>query len=66
MITTGVLVFAMLVGLCVTTLAVADQTAKPLILEIRADQPGPPINKTQYGVFFEEISHAGEGGLYAE
>ncbi len=43
-----------------------DDVAKPLILEILADQPGHPINKTQYGVFFEEISHAGEGGLYAE
>ena len=39
---------------------------KPLTLEIRADQPGHRINKTQYGVFFEEISHAGQGGLYAE
>ena len=42
------------------------EVAKPLILEILADQPGHPINKTQYGVFFEEISHAGQGGLYAE
>lgn len=39
---------------------------KPLILEIAADQLGHPINKTQYGVFFEEISHAGQGGVYAE
>lgn len=36
------------------------------VLVIQADQPGHPINKTQYGVFFEELSHAGEGGLYAE
>ena len=55
-----------LMGLCATTLAVADQTVKPLVLEVRADQPGHPINKTQYGVFFEELNHAGEGGLYAE
>jgi hypothetical protein len=27
---------------------------------------GHPINPTQYGVFFEEINHGGEGGLYAE
>lgn len=51
-----------LTGLGATHLAVAA----PLVLEVRADQPGHPINKTQYGVFFEEISHAGEGGLYAE
>jgi alpha-L-arabinofuranosidase len=44
----------------------APAAAKPLILEILADKLGHPINKTQYGVFFEEISHAGQGGLYAE
>lgn len=27
---------------------------------------GPEINKDFYGVFFEELSHSGEGGLYAE
>jgi len=41
-------------------------SAEPLTLEIRADRPGHAINTTQYGVFFVEISHAGEGGLYAE
>lgn len=28
--------------------------------------PGPPIPPRLYGVFFEEINHAGDGGLYAE
>ena len=46
--------------------AAVQVTAQPLILEILADKSGHPINKTQYGVFFEEISYAGEGGLYAE
>jgi len=46
--------------------AAVQVSGKPLILEILADKPGHPINKTQYGVFFEEISHAGQGGLYAE
>ena len=35
-------------------------------LTVDASRPGHPLNPTQYGVFFEEISHAGEGGLYAE
>jgi len=35
-------------------------------LGIHVDRPGHLINPTQYGVFFEEISHGGEGGLYAE
>ncbi len=27
---------------------------------------GHPISETLFGIFFEEINHAGEGGLYAE
>ena len=38
------------------------KSAGPPVLEIRVDQPGHPINKTQYGVFFEELQHSGEGG----
>lgn len=41
-------------------------SSEPLVLTVRADRPGHPLNKTQYGVFFEEISYAGDGGLYAE
>lgn len=33
---------------------------------IDAAKPGPRIPSSLYGIFFEEISHAGEGGLYAE
>lgn len=35
-------------------------------LTIQADRPGPAISPTLYGIFFEEINHAGDGGLYAE
>lgn len=35
-------------------------------LSIDANKPGNPVSPTLHGVFFEEISHAGEGGLYAE
>ncbi len=31
-----------------------------------AAKPGHAIPSNLYGIFFEEISHAGEGGLYAE
>jgi alpha-L-arabinofuranosidase len=33
---------------------------------IEADQPGHAISPTLWGIFFEEINFAGEGGLYAE
>lgn len=35
-------------------------------LEIDAGMRGPEIGKRHYGIFFEEINHAGDGGLYAE
>jgi alpha-L-arabinofuranosidase len=33
---------------------------------VQADTPGPKISPTLYGIFFEEINCAGDGGLYAE
>lgn len=40
--------------------------AQENILTINVSQKGAPISPGMYGVFFEEISHAGDGGLYAE
>src|SRR5438270_4981803 len=37
-----------------------------MTMTVHVDQPGPRVSPTLYGVFFEEINHAGEGGLYAE
>jgi len=33
---------------------------------IHADQPGHVIPETLYGIFFEDINYAADGGLYAE
>lgn len=35
-------------------------------LNIDAGQRGASIGDRHYGIFFEEINHAGDGGLYAE
>ena len=35
-------------------------------LTIKANQPGPKVSPTLYGIFFEEINCAGDGGIYAE
>lgn len=35
-------------------------------LQIHTDRTGIKISPTLYGIFFEEINHAGDGGLYAE
>ena len=33
---------------------------------IQANQPGALVSSNLFGIFFEEINFAGEGGLYAE
>ena len=35
-------------------------------LTVHVDQDGPKISPLLYGIFFEEINRAGEGGLWAE
>ena len=35
-------------------------------ITVDTSTPGPRIPSSMYGIFFEEISHAGDGGLYAE
>jgi alpha-L-arabinofuranosidase len=35
-------------------------------IDIDAAAQGVPISPVLYGIFFEEINHAGDGGLYAE
>ena len=35
-------------------------------IDIDANQRGPRISPTHYGIFFEDINHAADGGIYAE
>jgi DUF1680 family protein/alpha-L-arabinofuranosidase len=35
-------------------------------IKVQTDKPGVKFAPTLYGLFFEEINHAGDGGLYAE
>lgn len=52
---------SMLLGLALTGLLAA-----PARLTIQADRPTVKVSPTLYGLFFEEINCAGDGGLYAE
>jgi alpha-L-arabinofuranosidase len=36
------------------------------VMTVEVDRPGAKISPTLYGIFFEEINFAGDGGLYAE
>jgi alpha-L-arabinofuranosidase len=49
-------------GLLVSEGVVA-QTAK---ISVQVDKPGVKVSPMLYGIFFEEINRAGDGGLYAE
>ncbi len=42
------------------------QVQAQLTLDISPKERGSAINPLHYGIFFEEINHAGDGGLYAE
>ena len=52
----------LLAGLCAMTLGVGAQVT----IDIDANQRGPKISPTHYGIFFEDINHAADGGIYAE
>lgn len=41
-------------------------TAEKAIITIQTDKTGNRISPLLYGIFFEEINRAGDGGLYAE
>ncbi|MDE5942229.1 MAG: carbohydrate-binding protein, partial [Muribaculaceae bacterium] len=51
------------IGLCAAT---APALNGQVTLNIDAADRGPVIGDLHYGIFFEEINHAGDGGLYAE
>lgn len=47
---------------------IKDSTFKnaPSTLSIDINKPGIKISPTHYGLFFEDINHAADGGIYAE
>ena len=47
-------------------LAAPALTQAQVVIDIDANQRGPEISPTHYGIFYEDINHAADGGLYAE
>ncbi len=41
-------------------------SAQPTTITIQASQPGKSISPDLFGVFFEDLNYAADGGLYAE
>jgi alpha-N-arabinofuranosidase len=54
----------MLTALWILALACAVSAAPQVTVSV--DQPGAKISPTMYGIFFEDINFAADGGLYAE
>lgn len=47
-----------------TSLSVSAQTQH--VMDINTSKAGAPVQSTMYGIFFEDINYAADGGLYAE
>lgn len=39
---------------------------EPATITVHADKPGAAVPRSLYGIFFEEVNNANDGGLYAE
>jgi alpha-L-arabinofuranosidase len=57
---------AIILSVLLLTSLVGLHAAEPARITVDVDKPGHVVPTTLYGIFFEEINHAGEGGLYAE
>jgi alpha-L-arabinofuranosidase len=61
----SLLAFLLLLGAAAAGTGQPGPSARTL-LTVHADRPGARISPNLYGIFFEEINHAGDGGLYGE
>ncbi len=52
--------------LTASLLAIAHAMSAQVVIDIDASQRGPMVSPTHYGIFYEDINHAADGGLYAE
>ena len=54
------------VFLCAAFSAVMPVAAQDNVVTVEAAKPGSAIQPTMYGIFFEDINYAADGGLYGE
>lgn len=54
----------LLAGTCLIAGTAIAQNSQ--VFTIRANQPKTPIQKTMWGIFFEDINFGADGGIYAE
>ena len=56
----------MAAGMVVSCTPVQEEESTPVAITVNVAERGADVSPSMYGVFFEEINHAGDGGLYAE
>ena len=49
-----------------TLLSALTMSAQTHVMEVNTKKLGAPVQSTMYGIFFEDINYAADGGLYAE
>ncbi|MDE6691993.1 MAG: carbohydrate binding domain-containing protein, partial [Muribaculaceae bacterium] len=54
----------LMTGAAIALAAAASAATTDLVM--KTDKPGAPVQPTMYGIFFEDINYAADGGLYAE
>ncbi|MDE6650719.1 MAG: carbohydrate binding domain-containing protein, partial [Muribaculaceae bacterium] len=52
--------------LALSLLAISQAANAQVVINIDANRRGPMVSPTHYGIFYEDINHAADGGLYAE
>jgi len=58
--------FRIVAATTIAALSILPASAQSTTITIDTAHPGHAISPSLYGVFFEEINHAGDGGIYAE
>ena len=49
-----------------TLFSALSLSAQTHVMEVNTKKLGAPVQSTMYGIFFEDINYAADGGLYAE
>lgn len=52
--------------LAVLMAGMAASLSAQVVINVDANNQGPAVSPTHYGIFYEDINHAADGGLYAE
>ncbi|MCQ2256469.1 MAG: carbohydrate binding domain-containing protein [Bacteroidaceae bacterium] len=55
-------------NICLAMMMAGISTSLPaqVVINVDAQKQGPAVSPTHYGIFYEDINHAADGGLYAE